>query len=218
MLAVGHAQFAGEADQPVGAHDRRIEAVEVDPRRNGLETIGDRGKALHGIARDMLGYRDHGIGAHLAAFEEAAHQVAGDERPVQRGDPLDVEPPGERAGDPGGGGRAGLHDVDPGIAQRACELGRQREPAPQSVAADRQLDVRGAQPQQVGHHSAARRGDEGRTARCDHGLRRVERGAGEAAAGEGGHDLKKRGRGHGVLFFVREKMETEQVTREGQRG
>ena len=41
-----------------------------------------------------------------------------------------------------------------------------------------------------------------RTAGRDHGLRRVERGAGEAATGEGGHDLQERGRGHGVCFVV----------------
>jgi hypothetical protein len=57
--------------------------------------------------------------------------------------------------------------------------------------------MRGAQSQQIGHHGAARRGDDGGTARGDHGLRRIERGARQPAAGEGGNDLQeRRGGGH----------------------
>ena len=61
-----------------------------------------------------------------------------------------------------------------------------------AMAALRQLEMRGAQPQQVGHHGAARRGDDGRAAGRDHGLRRVERGARQTAAGEGRDDLQER--------------------------
>ena len=89
------------------------------------------------------------------------------------------------------GERAWISET-PGVAQAGGELARQGEPRPQRMAALGQLEMRGAQPQQVGHHGAARRGDDGRAAGRDHGLRRVERGAREAAAGEGRDDLQER--------------------------
>ena len=89
MAAVRHAQLARELDHPVGAHDGGIEAVEVDAGRNGLEPAVERGEALHGIARHMLGHRDHRVGARLAALDEALGDAAREEGRVQGGDPLD---------------------------------------------------------------------------------------------------------------------------------
>jgi hypothetical protein len=58
------------------------------------------------------------------------------------------------------------------------------------------FQMRGAQPEQVGHHGSARRGHDGRTAGRNHCLGGVERGARQAAAGESGDDLQERGGGH----------------------
>ena len=41
MAAVGHTQLAGEADQAVGADDRRVETVDVDAGRNGFDAAGE---------------------------------------------------------------------------------------------------------------------------------------------------------------------------------
>jgi hypothetical protein len=64
------------------------------------------------------------------------------------------------------------------------------------MSAFRQFEMRGAQAQQVGHHGAARRGDDGRTTGCDHGLRGIERGARQPAAGESRNDLQECRCGH----------------------
>jgi hypothetical protein len=199
--AVGHAQLAGQPDQPIGAHDGRIEAVEVDAGRNGLQPVLERRKALQRIARHVLRHGDHRVGPRLAALDEAFGKAIGDERRMQRGDPLDLEPAGERACHPPRGGRTRLDQRDAGLAQAGGKLARQREPRPQRMAALRQLEMGGAQPQQVGHHAAARRGDDGRAAGRDHSLRRVERGARQAAAGEGRDDLQER-RGRHVSLAV----------------
>ena len=104
MAAVGHAQLAGQPDQPVGAHDGRIEAVEVDAGRNGLQPAFEGREVLQRIARDMFRHRDHRVGARLAALDEAARQASGHERQMQRGDPLDLEPARQRTRHPRGGG------------------------------------------------------------------------------------------------------------------
>ncbi len=100
MAAVGHAQLGGELDHPVGAHDGGIEAIEVDAGGDGFDLALQRRKALQGIARHVLGHRDHRVGARLTSFDEALGDAAGDERRVQRGDPFDLEPARQRAGDP----------------------------------------------------------------------------------------------------------------------
>ena len=62
MAAVRHAQLAGEPNDPVGAHDGGVEAVEIDAGRNDLQPVSEIGKMLQGIARDVIGDGDHRIG------------------------------------------------------------------------------------------------------------------------------------------------------------
>ena len=89
------------------------------------------------VARHIFRHGDHPVGAHLAALDEAASQAPGDERQVQRGDPLDLEPAGERVRHPRRGRRACLDQRNAGVAQAGGELARQGEPRPQRMAARR---------------------------------------------------------------------------------
>ncbi len=118
-----HAQLARQLDQPVGAHDGGIEAVEVDAGWDGLQPAVERREALQRIARHVLGHGDHRIGARLAALDEALGDAAGEEGRVQGRDPLDAESPRQRARHPGGVGRARLDQRDARFAagsRRAC--------------------------------------------------------------------------------------------------
>ena len=117
MAAVGNAQFARQTDQAVGAHDRRIETIEVDAGRDRFQPVLQRRKSLQCIARDMLRDGDHRIGARLTPLDETSQEIGGEERPVQGRDPFDAEPTRERARDPTRRGRARLDDVDLRIAQ-----------------------------------------------------------------------------------------------------
>ena len=191
MATVGHAQRAGQPDHTVSANEGGIEAVEIDAWRNRLETALECGKALQGVARDMLGHGDDCIGAHLATLDEPPGDAACDERRMQGGDPLDLEPARQCARHPRRAGRSRLDHRHARLAQARGEPGGEGEALPQWVHGLGQFEMRGAQPQQVGHHGATRRGHDGRTARRDHGLRRVERGARQPAAGEGGDDLQE---------------------------
>ena len=103
VRAVGPAQFAGQPDQPVGAHDGRMEAVEVDAGRNRLQPALEVGEALQRVARHVLRHGDYRVGPRLASLDETFRQAARHERRVQRGDPLDLEPAGERPSHPRGG-------------------------------------------------------------------------------------------------------------------
>ena len=105
---------------------------------------------------------------------------------------LTLEPPRHRAGHPDRRGRARLHERDLGAAQARGEPGRQRQASPQRMLVVRQVEMLAAQAQQLGHQQCRpAEATVARAAGCDHGLRSVERGAGEAAAGERRHDLKQ---------------------------
>ncbi len=160
------------------------------------------GKRSQRIARDMLRDGDHRIGARLAPLDETAGEIGGEERPVQGRDPLDAETTRQRARHPAGRRRPRLDDVDLRVAQAGRELAGQGQPSPHRVRPVGQFEMAGAQPQKVGHHAAAGRGHDRRAAGGDHGLRGLERGAGQAATGQGRNDLKQGGRGHGLCFWL----------------
>ena len=153
---------------------------------------------LQRVARDVFRHRDHRVGARLAALDEAlpmpllamngrcrvAIHLTSSRRASARATQAVA---GERAWTSDDvGRRAGWRRARAGSVRRAHSGWRTLG----------QLEMRGAQAQQVGHHAAAGRGDDGRAAGGDHGLRGVERGARQAAAGEGRHDLQEGAEGH----------------------
>jgi hypothetical protein len=184
MLAVGHAQLAREADDPVGAHDSGIEALEIDAGRDRVQPLGQVGTAFAHVARDIVGHGDDGGGAQLPALDQAVDHRRGEERPVQGGDPRHLEPARESVGDPSRHGRARLDDAHAGRAQARRKFRGQAETRPHGTVPVGQFEMRGAQAQQVGQHRAAGRGHDRGAARGDDGLRGVERRAREAATGK----------------------------------
>ena len=112
----GTPQLGRQPDQPLGAHRRGIEAVEVDAGPDGLDPLGEHRHVGDRIPGDVVGHRDQRVGARLALLDQARDPRRADERRVQGGDALGLEPSRHRAADPGGDRRARLHDVDAVVA------------------------------------------------------------------------------------------------------
>ena len=191
MTAIGYAQVAGELNDAIDADLRRIETVEIDAGRDRVQAVGSTWAALAHVARDVVGNRDHCIGLELAPFGASLHEARRAERAVQGCDTFHLEAARQAARDPTGDRRARLDDVHVRMAEVRGEPRRQAEARRERAAPFRQVDMRGTQPQQVGQHRAAGRGDDCAAAVGDHGLRRIECRARKTATGERRHDLEK---------------------------